>query len=345
MNNFKDLTPKNIAELLIKFAENRKKLLILGHRNPDGDCVGSAFALRGIYSALGGEALCAFSGKIPDHIKFLADHAEIAPKSLKIDDFGAICAVDVASPAQLGDNICFAEHVDFTVDHHESCIPFSDSCRRGSASAAGILIFRIFEELFKMGRIKEDADIYRRIYCAISADTGSFMFSNTDMETHLIAAGLCDAINSENSGDTTADLARRLHNSHSLSSLKAKRLCIERLSTTDDGKIAYILIEKEDIKKNGLKDEDFGSAVDVPRSLEGVDLAFILKETAKINDEGKKEYKISSRSNCALSVSAICEKFSGGGHAKAAGGTVYAENGEIAVACVLKAFIEAYNEQ
>lgn len=345
MNNFKELTPKNVADLLVGMANEGKKLLILGHRNPDGDCVGSAYALRSIYNFLGGTAFCAFSGKMSDHIKFLADHEEITPEDIKIEDYDAICTVDVASPTQLGDNSHLADRVDFTVDHHESCVPFSDSYRDGNASAAGILIFRIFEELYKMGKIEEDANIYRKIYCAISADTGSFMFSNTDMQTHLIAAGLCSVINSEKSGDTTADLARRIHNSHSLSSLKAKKLCIENLQTAMDGKIAYILIENEDIRKNSLKDEDFGSAVDVPRSLEGTELAFVIKETSKTDEDGKKEYKISTRSNCRINVSSICEKFSGGGHAKAAGGTVYAENGENAKKAVLDAFIEAYNEQ
>lgn len=342
MNNalYKKLTAKDIAEKLIHCAENKEKLLICAHRNPDGDAVGSAFALKMIYKAMGGEAYCTSSDEIPDYLRFLLRDQESIKFNESIE-YDTIVTVDTASPSQMGELSFLCEKVSFAIDHHESATEYSDTYRNKDASAAGEMIFEIYEELINKGIIKEDGDICRLIYSAISSDTGSFKYSNTTEDTHKIAAKLIKAVNNDKNGINTSEIARLIHNSKSIKSLKADKMVIENLRLTKDGKIAYVLLEGEDMDKNGLSEEDFGSAVDIPRSVEEVLLAFVLKDSKKTDENQNKIYRISARSSCDVSVGDICKKFGGGGHAKAAGASVSAENGELAVKAVLSEFNSA----
>lgn len=342
MNNapFKALTAADCAEKLKKVAKEGKKALIIAHRNPDGDAVGSAFALKMIYEALGGNAYTACAHEVPSYLRFL----EMGKNQLLTEipeDYDTIITVDTAAPTQFGELEYLCDKVDFAIDHHASCTEYSDSYRDGTACAAGELIFNIYELLKAENEIREIPDVARLIYAAISADSGSFKYSNTTKNTHLTAAKLTEIINSDESGINTAEIARLLHDSSSLGDLKAKKICIENLQLAEDGKIAYLCLEKETFEKEGLTELDFGASVDIPRSIEGVLAAVVLKEGKADEESGLKKYRISARSNCSIDVAEICAKFGGGGHSKAAGGAIMAENAKIATEAVLAEFIKA----
>lgn len=342
MNNapYIALSAKDCAEKLKKAAKEGKKALIIAHRNPDGDAVGSAFALKMIYEALGAKAYTACAHEVPTYLKFL----EMGKNQLITEipeDYDTVITVDTAAPTQFGELEYFCNKVDFAIDHHASCTEYSDSYRDGTACAAGELIFNIYEILKEENAISEIPDVARLIYAAISADSGSFKYSNTTKNTHITAAKLTEIINSDENGINTAEIARLLHDSSTLNDLRAKKICIEKLRLTNDGKIAYLCLDKEEYEKEGLTELDFGASVDIPRSIEGVSAAFVLKEGKPDEETGLKKYRISARSNCDINVAEICAKFGGGGHSKAAGGAILAENGEIATNEVLKEFIKA----
>ncbi len=342
MNNalFNALTAEDCAKELTEAAKEDKKAIIIAHRNPDGDAVGSAFALKMIYNALGGNGVCVCAHEIPNYLKFL----EMGKNELKTEipeDYDIIITVDTASPSQFGDLEHLCDKVDFAIDHHANCTEYCDSYRDGTACAAGELIFNIYEILKSQNAIEEIPDVARLVYAAISADSGSFKYSNTTKNTHLTAAKLIEIINSDENGMNTAEIARLIHDSSSLSDLKAKKICIDALKLTEDKKIAYLCLEKEIFEKEGLSELDFGASVDIPRSIEGVMAAFVLKEGTPDEESGKRKFRISARSNCNIDVAQICAKFGGGGHAKAAGGAVFADNAENAIELVLAEFEKA----
>ena len=95
-----------------------------------------------------------------------------------------------------------------------------------------------------------------------------------------------------------------------------------------DGKISYATISRLERAELGISSEHFETAIDVVRSLSGAELSFIIKET----DSG--EYKASLRST-EMNVANIAKKFSGGGHALAAGCTPVADSIEDAANLLL----------
>lgn len=342
MNNssYKSITVSDVCEKLLEFAKADEKLLICIHKSPDGDAVGSAFALKSIYEQLSGIATVVCTDEVPDYLKFLTGKQNTV-KYTGNEEYTKIITVDTASPSQMGSLSFLSENVIFAVDHHEMHTEYSDNLTDGNASAAGELIYRIYTELKNNDIIAENTEACRLMYAAISADTGSFQYSNTTKTTHIIAAELTETVNSDVNGINTAEIARLIHNSKSIETLKAQKICIEKTKVTEDKKIAYMVINISDIEKEGLKSEHFGAAIDVPRSIEGVLLSFVLKESGRNEENGEITYKISTRSSCDVSVADICKKYGGGGHKKAAGASITVSNEEKAVKTMLSEFKNA----
>ena len=162
--------------------ETAENVLILTHVNPDGDTIGSAYALH-----------C--PSPIPHRLAFLmhgdGDPAWSADETdSAADTYDVICSVDVASPMQLGELGCLLSVVDFMIDHHGTGEPFAPHWIDEHASACGEMLYDIYCELSSRGHFEVHPEAARRIYAAIVSDTGSFKFSNTTTKTHLIAAGM-----------------------------------------------------------------------------------------------------------------------------------------------------------
>lgn len=336
MSDFKSLTLNEIAQKLKTLAESGKKLLILCHKSPDGDTIGSAFALKLIYEKLGGTARCLAPTEPSGNLKWMYSGQNSVTEGICPDDFDVVCAVDVASTVQLGSNESLAEKTEFMIDHHGSGQPFADFHVEADASAVGEIIHKLYILIF--GDDDNDAEICRRTYGAISADTGSFRFTNTTTETMQIAAKLVGVINNADDGClNTAEISRLLHETMTKSQLIAQKAGIEALKLSCDGKFAYIVFSKKMMEENGLCDLDLSRLIDIPRSVEGVEIAVVIKENAKI--PGK--FSVSSRSNGKANVAKLCEQIGGGGHEKAAGATVTADSIEAAADRIIPIFEKA----
>ena len=336
--NFLQLNISEVCNLLEAYIKSDKKLLLLCHVNPDGDTVGSAFALRKIYTLMGGTAYCACTSDVPEYLRFLLDgQTSIEYIDNMEKDYDYIWSIDVASPTQLGRLSNLADQVYLSIDHHGKCTLFSSYCLQPDASATGELIFAIYKNLIQRKQITENAAVCRAIYAAISADTGSFQYSNTTPETFRIGAALVETINHANDGaGDPASIAHRLHGCRTIQELHAQKLVIERLHLAFDNTLAYVCIPASLPAQNGLSDFDFGGMVDIPRSVSGVLIGLSLKESRL--DPGT--YKISARSNCDIDVAKILSTFGGGGHKRAAGATITASTCEDATAKVVAAFAD-----
>ena len=323
-----------VAELVLN--ANFDDVCIVCHKNPDGDTLGSAFALKLIYEDLGGYAQCTCKSEGAPFLRFLYAGQEFITYEEGIEaDFDKLVSVDVAAPGQLGDLIAIKDKIDMMIDHHERGEVFADNYVDGKASAAGEIIYKIYEKLLEEGSINSLPQACARIYAAISADTGSFKFSNVTPETHMIAAKmLCEM---EKEGIDHSEIARILHDSYSEKDLQARKVAIDNLKIECDGAFAYIVLTKEILDKEELNDDNTGSVVDIPRSVDGVLVGISIKQ----NLERENEYRISARSNSEIDVAEICAIFGGGGHKKAAGGRVEAESVEEAVKIITEPFRKA----
>lgn len=293
--------------------------LIVCHTSPDGDTVGSAFALAEIIRLTGGDARVVCSETFPDRFSFMTRGESGEYRDGEENGKTLIC-VDVASPAQLGRLTHLAAKADIMIDHHGTGEIFSDGLVDPDAAAAGIIVYDIYKFMRESGAVPESAYTARMLYAAVSSDTGSFRYANTDARAHLCAAYLVGIINSDKDGEDTAQIARLLFDSKTVSELRAQALASKNLRLLCGTSVALTVITQSDLESAGLTWEDCSAVVDIPRSVRGA----LIGVAAKEKTPG--EYRISCRSNCAADVAAVCASFGGGGHTRAAGATVRASS-------------------
>jgi phosphoesterase RecJ-like protein len=330
------LTVAETAEWLVQLAERTQRAVVLFHARPDGDAVGSAFALRSVLVQMGMQVRCLCANAVPARLRFLTSDAEDAveeeplPEAFRQEDV-AVISVDTASPAQMG---ALAEHwqerVMLMIDHHETGTPYAPALIDPAASATGELIYALAQELIGRGCIRSlSLQACTALYAAISSDTGSFRYSNVTERTFLIAAAL------RAQGIDTAQISHALFECKSITQLTAEHLGFSAMQLWQNGRVAVIPFSYEMKVENGVRDEDLETLVDVARAIEGVEIVLSVRQP---QNEGR--FRVSTRSSGAFCVAPLCARFGGGGHAKAAGCTVEAESMEAALS-LLKAALDA----
>lgn len=299
------------------FIKNTGSALVVCHVSPDGDAVGSALALVHMLRQMGKKAAVAAPSPIPRFLSFITrDENFIYEKDME-ESFESVITVDVASVSQLGGLAHLADITDFMIDHHASGEIFADNLIIPSASAAGEIVAKIYRTLVEDGAICRDGMISSFLYAAVSADTGSFKYSNTTPETLRIAAELTEDINNLG-GIKTDEIARLLHDTMSENDIKLFSLVTGALKKYENGAVVGALLTAQKIKFAGLDESDLGGAVDITRKSEGALVAFVLKQSL----QDPTSFKLSVRANTDINVAQVCSVFGGGGHTRAAGATV-----------------------
>ena len=329
IDHFCKLSLEQIADELVK----PKKTLILFHVRSDADAVGSAFALRELLRVMGVPVYCACSEEIPDRLAFLMDGAQgsVLLDEDMIIDYERIVTVDSASPSQLGALFSrLHKDVDIMIDHHASGSVYADNYVDASAAATGEIIYELAEIFFKRGDIEQiPMRVMSCVYAAINSDTGSFKFSNTTPKTMCIAAELME------NGVYFSTINSLLYDSKSLVQLKAEGEAMRSLRLYSDGQVASVIFPFSLKEKLGADDEHLETLIDVVRSVSGVEVAFVVKQSTN-----EPRFRVSLRSKNYVDVSAICAKFGGGGHKRAAGCTVEADSAEEANELVLNEILK-----
>lgn len=320
------------------FIEKSGTTLILGHYSPDGDCLGSAFALAEMIRMCGGQAEVGCDGKVPERLMFMCDGV-LTPDTVNVGKFDSIISVDVASPSQLGGFDTLIPKIALMIDHHGMGEPFADNYIDSSAAAAGEIVYRIYKELLFRGSIKQNPRTLRFIYAAIVSDCGSFKFSNTTPSTMAVGAELLANINNAHDGGlSTSDISRLLFGRFSVREMTAKMVAIQNMRFYENGRMCAVMFSSEILKQYGLDESDIGNAVDTPRCIDGVLVALSVRQT------GEKSYKVSSRANVDIDCAAVCAQFGGGGHTRAAGCSLEADTPEDALETAAEAFGNAVRE-
>ncbi len=320
MTEFRPISFEELTDSLFSVADT----LVLFHRNPDADAVGSAFALKHILSELGSRAWCVCADELPDRLRFLTDGEQqsVLPSSIPEElTVTRIISVDTASPSQMGELYdLWQGHVDLMIDHHGKGEPFADHYVRPECAATGEILFDLAKQLAAEGHLQLTEPLCRDLYAAISSDTGGFRFSNVTEDTHLRAAELLA------SGIDAAEINHLLFDSKTVDQLRAQAAGISNLQLFADGRIAVITFPYALKVALGLSDEHLDNLVEIARSIAGVEIAVAIRQP---KPDGV--FRASLRASCDYDVAALCAKFGGGGHIRAAGCTLQASDMEEAV--------------
>lgn len=297
-------------EKAIKVIKDSNKIFIASHINPDGDNIGSTLALTLALKKLNKEVIPLLVGDIPSDYKFLPniDLYEDFSGDSNLDDL--FIAVDSSDIDRLGKNksILDTSKNIINIDHHVSNTNFGtiNIVDEKSSSTAEIIF-----KLIKTMDIKLDIDMATCLYTGISTDTGSFIYDNVTAETHEIAAELI------RTGIDKSNINIQLYGSRSMEKTKLFIQSLGTLKLFNDNKIAVVQVTQNMLEETGTTLDDTEGIISFVREIDSVEVACILKESEEIKT------KISLRSKRYINVSDIASNFHGGGHIRAAGGTIY----------------------
>lgn len=294
-------------EKIINKINAANSIAVLAHANEDPDALGSSFAMMKALRKIGKNAVCYISDDIDEKLKFLSDDYIIYNNDIEIPEYDLCLCLDCGDRQRLGDRDRIFKQIDnsISIDHHRNNDNFADeNYVIEDAAATGEILYDLFEEM----KIELDKDIAKCLYTAISADTGSFKYSNVTPKVMRIIAHLLEFdINH-------ADIARLLYDTESLASMKLKGVVMGNIHQYYDGKLSLVAIDESMFDKYGVE-KGSNDLVNIPRRVEGTEVAICVKKH-------KDKIKASLRSNGDIDVGAIAEKFSGGGHIMAAGCTL-----------------------
>lgn len=287
-----------------RWLQEHDNFLILTHRRPDGDTLGSAaFLCRGLRQ-LGKTADILQNPEItekyaPLHTALTVSHANA--------EHTVIC-VDTASPGMLPDAFQnLLSRIALRIDHHSTATSFTPlELVDPDAAACGDILYDVLTE---MGA-KLDKDMAEALYTAISTDTGCFRYANTNAHSYLAAAACANA------GGDLFRLNQVLFETNSLARLRLQGWLIDNAIFLQGGKAVICALPLAQEKALGLTEDDMENISGFPRSIDGVKIAATLRQ------EESGRIKLSVRAVPGYDAAAICAKFGGGGHKGAAGASM-----------------------
>ena len=284
-----------------RWLEDRDHFVILTHRKPDGDTIGSSAALCLALRAMGKTA---YLLENPEVTQLFAPLVEGLTKAAP-QEGDVLIAVDVAADNMLPKAFeCYKNNIDLRIDHHGSGREYSPAELVDSSMAA---CAEIIWELLADLDVEMDAAIAEAIYVGTATDTGCFRFANTTAHTFDVA-GDCAAV-----GADIYNWNQKLFDTKSLPKLRLQGWIIDHVQFLEDGKLAICCLPRSVEEEIGVSEDDMNDISSFLRSIEGVRMSALLRET----EEGR--VKISVRAIPGSNAAAVCETFGGGGHAGAAG--------------------------
>ncbi|WP_440121094.1 DHH family phosphoesterase [Tenacibaculum sp. Ill] len=309
---------KHFTELQ-EFLSEPRNVVIIGHRNPDGDAIGSTLGLKHYLDKKGHTTQVLMPNEYPDFLHWVPGSKTVkrfdrqnkqSVKALSKSDI--IFLLDFNALHRVGNdmqNTLEQYENDFAlIDHHQQPDDFMYMYSDTSMSSTCQMVYNFIEMMGDVDLI--DKNIATCLYTGIMTDTGSFRFRSTTSTTHRIIADLIDK------GAENDRIHSNIHDANSYNRLLLLGQALSNMKVLPEYKTAFIILTEEEKKRFHYEKGDTEGVVNYALSLKGIVFAAIF-----IEDEEQGIVKISFRSKGSFSVNQFARNyFNGGGHDNAAGG-------------------------
>ena len=320
--------PLNVEQAAARLRE-ADHVLILCHKNPDGDTIGCGSALYHAMTAMGKTAAVLCVDPVPRRLCYTRPRlfrGEFEP--------GLVVAVDVAGTQLFGDTglmPSYSRRVDLCIDHHAGNNGYAQyTLLDPTAAATAELLCDVIEA---MG-VELDTQMADCLYTGLATDTGCFRFSNTTARTHRVAARLMEA------GARVEELNTLLFSTKTRGQMEAERMAQSHLEYALEDRCALIWLSQDEIEASQADPADLEELTALPIGIEGVRVGLTFRQ------QPSGSWRISIRTTRDVNAVAIARRLGGGGHLRAAGcellGTL--DNVKSAVLTEVQAVLEAPEE-
>ena len=309
---------KETCAEVVRLIEASEHPLIISHKNPDGDAIGSSMGLKFFLKKLGKKPNIIVPDSFPDfldflpgseNIKFFDRHRETSLRILEeadlifFLDFNSLKRIDELGVLAGNKNV-----PKIMVDHHPFPEPIADyKYHRTNVSSTSELIYEFCRLLFPT--VSVQSKMATCLYAGLSTDTGTFRH-NIHENTHQTAGALFKA------GADHAAVIQHIFDSNSVDRMRLMGFCLfEKLVILREFETAYIALSKEEMAAFHHRKGDTEGFVNQALSIDGVKMAVLFTEQNDVLT------KLSLRSKGDFAINDFAHKyFNGGGHKNAAGG-------------------------
>jgi phosphoesterase RecJ-like protein len=285
-----------------------RKVAVIGHSRPDGDCIGSQVALARVLAATGLDVVCVNADPVPRRLQFLTPGMTFLRTDdvLKLSGDYAAIFVDCADHARAGERLraTFPAPAG-NIDHHLSNAGYAAANLLDSDSAATceILAGVIFDN-----NLPVDAQTAQALYTGILTDTGQFRFHSTSRRCFVLAGELVAR------GADPSEAGYELYERESSGKLQLLQRFLASLNLECGGRICIGTLPEGIFAATETTAEDTEGLVDYARSIDGVDVGVLIEE----RPDGAMKASLRAK-DPAYRLDQIAAQFNGGGHACAAG--------------------------
>jgi len=281
-----------------------QRFLVASHQSPDGDAIASILALSLFLREQGKEVVSFNLDGVPDELAFLPGADRVVRELPEGACFDAGFVLDSGELRRAGGFLKDCCRQLINIDHHPHSEPFGAiNWVVEEACATGALVYRLIRD----GGFSVSPAVAMCVYTAILSDTGSFRYSNANPEAFEIASTLVGM------GISPWMVAGQLYENRPARQLRLLSRVLDTLTVSPCGRFGSVSVTLDMFSTTGSGPEDTDGLINYPRSIRGVEVALLFRQTES------QQFKVSFRSKGQVNVGALAREFGGGGHHNAAG--------------------------
>ncbi|MFH1176611.1 MAG: bifunctional oligoribonuclease/PAP phosphatase NrnA [Acidobacteriota bacterium] len=299
------------AAVALERLARARRVFITSHSSPDGDAIGSELGMLDLAGQLGIAAMVLNRDPHPANLGFLPGVERVTTgaslPATYASDFDL--ALIIECPGLDRPGLSGLDQIPLlNIDHHLANEIFGDvNFVDDEAPAVGEMVLAMAEA----SGAQVTPAMATNLYTALVTDTGDFRYSNATPRAFTAASRLVAA------GASPHRIADALWEHVPPRVIRLTAVVLETLELLAGGRLALLRCDRASLERAGAHPEDTENLINLPRSIDGVEVAVLLKAFTK------EAVRVSLRSRGAVDVQAVASSFGGGGHRNAAGCTLH----------------------
>jgi phosphoesterase RecJ-like protein len=304
-----------VPDEVVRRIRGARRVLAVGHENPDADTLGASLAVACLVEQLGGRADVVNTDPVPALYGFLAGIERVRTDPDPAADYDLLVVSDCGTLDRVGavrdrHRELFERLPRVIVDHHVTNEATGPGDWIDPGAAATCEMVALLATRLGIALDTGAGSLATALTAGIVMDTATFAHPNTTPRTLVVGAALLDA------GAPLSDISRRLYRSKPFVQLRLFGRVLERIQSDLDGRLVWSWLDDADLGATGAEPSHSEGIIDLLAQAEEAEVAILFKQAP----EGTRVSVRTRRGGVDATV--LTGRFGGGGHARAAGATV-----------------------
>ena len=312
-----DLAPylDAVPGVVVDRIRRARRVLAVGHENPDADTLGATLGITRIVETLGGRADPVCSDPVPPLYGFIDGMARVRADPDPAADYDLLVVSDCATLDRVGAvrdrHLALFERLPrVVIDHHASNDATAEADWIDPMAAATCEMVTLLACRVGVPLDVDAGALATALMAGIVMDTATFAHPNATPRTLAVSAALVEV------GAPLAEISRRLYRTKAPEQLRLFGRVLDRLQTFDQGRVVASRLLDADLAATGTRPPHSEGIIDLLAQADAAEVAILFKE-----DGGGTRISVRTKPG-GVDATVLTGLFGGGGHARAAGATV-----------------------